>query len=64
MRLKLRPIWVLVLVIVGTLIVVNLLSVQSFSSADSASIEDRKQIHARLDSLEYRIRGLEALEWR
>jgi len=54
--MRIRPIWLLVLVFLG-LIVFNRLS--GFSSADAKSLQDRRELAHRLDSLEVVVRSLE-----
>lgn len=54
-----RRMWLLVLLALGLLIVLNRMSVQTLKQADSVSLEQRRELYARLDSLAARVTELE-----
>lgn len=66
MRLRPRPIWLLVMVVLGLLIVINRASLQSLHSEDLRSLAQRREnarnielLKSRVDELEARVRILE-----
>lgn len=56
---RLRPIWVVVLLALGALVVLNRMSVQTLRAADDLSLSQRKALFVRMDSLEKRVRMIE-----